>query len=243
MIIIFEDQSLIVVEKPAGLLSIPDRFSSERENMLDLLREGREEVFTVHRLDRETSGIMVFAKTREAHRVLSMAFENREVTKHYLALVEGQVMEEEGRIDLPIGESLSTPGKMEIKSRGKASLTLYKVLERYKGYTLVEADIQTGRTHQIRVHFAHSGHPLAVDSLYGQREAFFLSEIKLRKFHLGKYQEERPLMVRTTLHSWKLSFHHPETGERMEFESALPKDFAAVLNQLRKWAKPSAPRN
>lgn len=234
--IIYEDVSLIVVEKPAFMLSIPDRFSPEKENLLDLLRETREEVFTVHRLDRETSGIILFAKTREAHRDLSLQFEKREVSKKYLALVDGAVMEEEGRIEQPIGESQSHPGKMEITKRGKPSLTLFKALERFKGYTLVEADIQTGRTHQIRVHFAAIGHPLTVDSLYGQREAFFLSEIKGKKFQLGKYQEERPLMTRTTLHAWRLQFRHPESGEMMDIQSELPKDFAALLNQMRKWA-------
>lgn len=233
---IYEDTTLVIAEKPAFMLSIPDRFSPEKENLLDLLRETREEVYTVHRLDRETSGIILFAKTREAHRDLSLQFEKREVSKKYLALVDGAVMEEEGRIEQPIGESQSHPGKMEITKRGKPSLTLYKALERFKGYTLVEADIQTGRTHQIRVHFAAIGHPLTVDSLYGQREAFFLSEIKGKKFQLGKYQEERPLMTRTTLHAWRLQFRHPESGEMMDIQSELPKDFAALLNQMRKWA-------
>lgn len=234
--IIYEDESLLVVEKPAFMLSIPDRFSPEKENLLDMLRESREEVYTVHRLDRETSGIILFAKTREAHRDLSLQFEKREVSKKYLALVDGNIGENDGRIDQPIGESQSQPGKMEVTKRGKPSLTLLKVLERFKGFTLVEADIQTGRTHQIRVHFAAISHPLAVDSLYGQRGAFFLSEIKGRKFQIGKFQEERPLMTRTTLHAWRLQFRHPERGEMMDFESDPPKDFAALLNQLRKWA-------
>jgi len=235
--IIYEDSALIVADKPAFLLTIPDRFDPEKENLLDILRETRGEVFTVHRIDRETSGLVVFAKTQEAHRTLSLQFEQREVVKDYLALVDGFVRDEEGKIDLPIGESLSHPGKMEVKSRGKASHTSYKVLERFKGFTLVEAGIHTGRTHQIRVHFAAIGHPLAVDAMYGQREAFFLSEIKSRNYHLGKDQEERPLMSRTTLHAWRLQFKHPETGQAMGFESELPKDFAAVLKQLRKWAQ------
>lgn len=234
--IIFEDDSLIVAEKPAFMLSIPDRFSPEKENLLDSLRKTREEVFTVHRLDRETSGLLVYAKTREAHRSLSMQFEKRQVVKKYLALVDGTVQPEEGEINLPIGESQSQPGKMEIMGRGKPSLTLYRVLEQFKGFALVEADIQTGRTHQIRVHFAAIGHPLAVDALYGQREALFLSQIKVKKFRLGKYEEERPMMTRTTLHAYRLQFNHPESGDKMEFESEWPKDFAAVVNQLRKWA-------
>lgn len=234
--IIHEDGDLLIAEKPAGLLSIPDRFVPGKENLLDLLKQGREEVYTVHRLDRETSGIMIYAKTREAHRDLSLQFQNREVSKLYLVLVDGQVSDDEGRIDLPIGESLSQPGKMEVKGRGKPSLTLYHVQERFKGFTLLEADIQTGRTHQIRVHFAAIGHPLTVDSLYGQREGFFLSEIKGRRFRLGKFEEERPLMTRTTLHAHRLRFRHPATGEYLEFQSEWPKDFGAVVNQLRKWA-------
>jgi 23S rRNA pseudouridine1911/1915/1917 synthase len=235
--ILFEDDYLMVVEKPASLLSIPDRFHPDKENVLDLLRVGREEVFTVHRLDRETSGIMVFAKTREAHRELSLQFEKRAVVKKYLAVVLGRVMEDEGKIDLSIGESATHPGKMEIKGRGKPSLTYYKVLERFKGFTFVEADIQTGRTHQIRVHFAAIGHPLAVDPLYGGNEGFYISALKGRKFKLGKFEEERPLTARVTLHAHALAFKHPVTGEAMQFESVWPKDFAAVVNQLRKWAK------
>jgi 23S rRNA pseudouridine955/2504/2580 synthase/23S rRNA pseudouridine1911/1915/1917 synthase len=234
--IVFEDDHILVVEKPAFLLSIPDRFVPEKENLLDLLRQGREEVFTVHRLDRETSGIMVFAKTREAHRELSMQFEKRTVSKKYLVLVDGRVQDEEGRIELALQENPAKPGTMRVASKGKPSLTLYRVLERFKGYTLLEADIQTGRTHQIRVHFTAIGHPLAVDPIYGQREAFFLSQIKGRKFRLGKFEEERPLMTRTTLHAYRLQFLHPDSGEAVDFQCEWPKDFAALVKQMRKWA-------
>ncbi|MFQ5448233.1 MAG: pseudouridine synthase, partial [Saprospiraceae bacterium] len=123
--------------------------------------------------------------------------------------------------------------------RGKSSLTNYKVMERFQNYTLVEANIKTGRTHQIRVHFQSAGYPLAVDSLYGGKKAFYLSSVKQRKYHLGKNQEERPLMSRSTLHAARLTFEHPRTAERLTFEAALPRDFAAVLKQLRKWAKAS----
>ena len=234
--IVYEDRDILLVEKPAGLLSIPDRFDPAKENLVDLLRSGREEVLTVHRLDRETSGLMVFAKNQAAHKALSMQFEQREVEKKYLAILDGQLREEEGRIDLPIAESLSRSGKMECRGKGKESLTLFRVLETFKGFTLVEVKLQTGRTHQIRVHFSAIGHPLAIDPMYGGREAFFLSEIKGRRFRLGKDQEERPLMSRTPLHACFLQLVHPVTEEVLKFESEVPKDFRAVVNQLRKWA-------
>ncbi|MCB0593445.1 MAG: RluA family pseudouridine synthase, partial [Phaeodactylibacter sp.] len=132
-------------------------------------------------------------------------------------------------------ESQNQPGKMTVAKKGKSAVTHYKVAERFRQFTLVEARIETGRTHQIRVHFESIGHPLAVDSLYGRREAFFLSEVKLKRYQLGRDEEERPLMSRMPLHAWKLALEHPHTGERMEFEAPLPKDFAAVLKQLRKW--------
>jgi 23S rRNA pseudouridine955/2504/2580 synthase/23S rRNA pseudouridine1911/1915/1917 synthase len=127
---------------------------------------------------------------------------------------------------------------MVIASRGKASLTLYRVMERFRNYTLVEANIKTGRMHQIRVHFQSIGYPLAVDAIYGRTEAFLLSAVKQNKFQLGKEQEERPLISRSTLHAARLAFDHPRTGQRMNFEANLPKDFDAVVKQLRKWGKP-----
>ena len=165
-----------------------------------------------------------------------MQFEARTVDKIYLALVEGTVHKEEGEINQPIANNMRDKGRMIIAKRGKPSLTLYKVVERFKNYTLVEANIKTGRTHQVRVHFEVIGYPLAVDSLYGRKDAFLLSEVKMKKYRRGKdVIEEKPLMSRTTLHAAKVTFNHPTTNESMTFEAELPKDFRAVLNQLRKW--------
>jgi RluA family pseudouridine synthase len=167
-----------------------------------------------------------------------MQMEHHTADKFYLALIDGALHHEEGEIDKPIGEHYSIPGKMAISNGGKPSLTFYRAVERFQRFTLVEAQIKTGRTHQIRVHFQSIGYPLAIDALYGRREQLFLSEIKGKKFKLGKFtEEERPLMERTSLHSSRLRLQHPVTGEMMEFKSELPKDFAAVLNQLRKWGK------
>jgi len=235
--ILFEDEHLILANKPPGLLSIPDRFAPEKPNLLALLNRQYGKVWTVHRIDRETSGLICFARNEEAHRNLSLQFEQRAVEKTYLALLDGPAVPEEGTIDRPLAESQSQPGKMVVAKKGKAAITRYKVAERFRQFTLVEARIETGRTHQIRAHFESIGHPLAVDRLYGRREAFYLSEVKQKGFHLSREEEERPLLSRLPLHAWKLALDHPHTGERLVFEAPLPKDFAAVLKQLRKWGK------
>lgn len=164
-----------------------------------------------------------------------MQFEHHTADKFYHVLVDGVVHHEEGEINKPIGEHPTLAGRMVVAPYGKPSLTFYRVLERFRHFTLMEALIKTGRTHQIRVHFQHIGYPLAVDTLYGKREAFFLSEVKGKKYKMGKFtEEERPLMSRTSLHASRLRIDHPATGERITFQSPLPKDFDAVLRQLRK---------
>ena len=233
--LIYEDEHLLVVGKPAGLLTIPDR-NGAKESLHGLLEKKYGKVFIVHRLDRETSGILCFARNEAAHRHLSMQMEHHTADKYYFALLDGFLHHEEGEIDKPIGEHASIPGKMSIRMTGKPSLTFYRVAERFKRFTLAEVLIKTGRTHQIRIHFQSIGYPLAVDALYGKRASFLLSEIKGKSYKAGKHSdEERPIMERTSLHAARLKLDHPATGERMEFSMELPKDFAAVLNQLRKW--------
>ncbi len=235
--IIYDDDDIIIVNKPADLLTIPDRFAADKLSVSKLLTAQFGKIFILHRLDRETSGILVFAKNEHAHRNISMQFDHKEgVEKVYYALLNGVLHQESGEIDKPIGENPAVPGKMMITSQlGKPSLTLYRVAERFKNYTLVEADIRTGRTHQIRVHFQCIGYPLAADRLYGTRPELFLSDIKKRGFRLSKETEELPIMARTTLHAFRLSFTHPTTGEKVSFEAPPPKDFTALLKQLRKW--------
>jgi 23S rRNA pseudouridine955/2504/2580 synthase/23S rRNA pseudouridine1911/1915/1917 synthase len=237
--IFYEDEHLLVVDKPSGLLTIPDRFGN-KESLQAELEKRYGKVFVVHRLDRETSGILCFARNEAAHRHLSMQFEHHTTDKFYHALVDGVLHHEEGEINKPIGEHPTIPGKMVVASWGKPSLTFYRALEHFAHFTLVETLIKTGRTHQIRVHLKHIGYPLAVDAVYGRREAFFLSEVKGKKYKSGKFteEEEKPLMARSSLHSSRLRLDHPVTEERLEFRSELPKDFGAVLNQLRKWDKP-----
>lgn len=233
--IIYEDEAIIIVDKPANYLAIPDRYMADRPNLVGYLKQKQESIFVVHRLDKETSGVICYAKTAEAHKELSRQFENRTVEKIYTVLVEGRVHQKSGIIDKPIAHHPIVSGKMRIHKNGKPSVTHYKVVEFISDYTLLHADIKTGRTHQIRVHFESIGYPLMIDKLYGRQEAFYLSSLKQRKYKLGKDQEERPLMSRSTLHASRLSLDHPVTGERMVFESELPKDFRAVVKQMRKW--------
>lgn len=235
MTILHEDESLLVVEKPAGLLTIPDR-SGNPDNLYARLQKKFGQVYIVHRLDRETSGVLCFARTEATHRHLSLQFEHHTTDKFYHVLLDGQLHHEEGEIDKPIGEHPSIPGKMAISNSGKPSLTFYRILERFQRFTLAEVLLKTGRTHQIRVHFQSIGYPLAVDAMYGRRAALFLSEIKGKSYKSGKnVEEERPLLDRVSLHASRLRFDHPLSGERLEFKSPLPKDFAATLNQIRKW--------
>ncbi len=231
-----EDNHLLLVSKPSGLLTIPDRYDADKPNLYRLLQARYGEIYTVHRLDRETSGILAFAKTEAAHRILSRQFQERSVEKRYYALLDGVLPNDAGKIDRPIAPHPTISGKMIATAKGKPSLTHYKVVERFKHYTLVEADIKTGRTHQIRVHFAAIGHPLAVDDMYGRSDAFFLSKIK-KNYRTGKDREERPLMSRSSLHAYQLCLQHPSTQERQCYKADLPKDFSATLQQLRKWGK------
>lgn len=234
--IIFEDDDLVFVNKPSGMLSIPDRYATHLPNVYNLLQKKYEQIFTVHRLDRETSGLICFAKNEEMHKAMNLLFQNRVVEKFYYVLVSGVMSKDEGTIDKPIAQNRLDSSKMVVAKRGKDSVTLYKVLERFKDVSVVEAQIQTGRTHQIRVHFEALGYPLLVDKTYGKKEAFFVSSLKGRKFNLGKDEEERPLLSRTSLHSNRLIFEHPRTKQKIEVEAPLPKDIHAVVKQLRKWS-------
>jgi len=233
--IIFEDEAIVVLNKPPFLRAIPDRYRADLPNILDLMRQKYGEIFIVHRLDMETSGAIILAKTKEAHKHLNQQFESRSVDKKYLTLVEGSNFPEEGEIDAAIG-SHPTMKRQRVTTKGKKSVTQYKLVEAFQGFALVEAKILTGRMHQIRVHFESIGFPLAVDAVYGRRESLSITDIKKGKIRFAKGEDSaNPLIERSTLHSWKIGFEHPTTGERMNFEADLPKDFRATVNQMRKW--------
>ncbi len=233
--ILFEDESLIAVYKPAGMLSIPDRFKPDLPNLQRWMEERYDTVFTVHRLDKGTSGVLCFARTPEAHRSLSMQFENRTARKIYHAITDGFPPADAGTIDRPLAAHPGKPGLMIVHSKGKPSVTHYEVLKRYRNHALLSLQLETGRTHQIRVHLAEIGCPLLVDPRYGKQEAFYLSSVKTRRYQPNRRQEERPLMDRLTLHAAQLTIAHPVSDEPVTFEAPYPKDFGAVLKQLDKW--------
>jgi len=228
---IFENENFIVINKPSGLLSIPDRIQSEM-SLKDMLIHQYGEIFTVHRLDKETSGVIVFAKDEQTHKQLSEMFEGREVEKHYVGLVHGKMINEPGSIDAPVMEHPVKKGRMIINKKGKPSLTDYEVLENFRLFSWVKFRLHTGRTHQIRVHMQHIGNSIVCDELYGTGEPVYLSSLK-RNYHLSKKEEsERPILSRLALHSLQLKFDL--NGEHYAFEAELPKDLKATLQQLRK---------
>jgi 23S rRNA pseudouridine1911/1915/1917 synthase len=230
--IIFENDQFIAINKPSGLLSIPDRLGQE-VSLKDLLKEKYDGIYTVHRLDRDTSGVIVFAKNEESHKQLSQLFEGREMEKYYVGLVYGNMMTTAGSIDAPIMEHPGKVTKMLTHAKGKTSLTDYEVLESFRLYSWVQFRIHTGRTHQIRVHMQHIGHSIVCDEIYGDAKPVLLSSLK-KNFKLSKVaEEERPILSRLALHSYRLKFVLQDTT--FDLEAEVPKDLRAVLQQLRKW--------
>jgi 23S rRNA pseudouridine1911/1915/1917 synthase len=220
--VLFEDDDLIVINKPAGLVVHPaaGHWSGTLVNaLLHHCRAlsgigGEQRPGIVHRLDKETSGCLVAAKNDMAHQALAQQFAGREVTKIYLALAAGRFTRKSGVIEAPIGRHPAQRKKMMAlpAGRGRASKTSYRVLRELPAGALVECTLHTGRTHQIRVHLKHLGHPVLGDEVYGRRAGFH----------------------RHMLHAWRLGFAHPRTAERLNFESPIPPDFveAGVPTQL-----------
>jgi 23S rRNA pseudouridine1911/1915/1917 synthase len=230
--IILENEHFIVINKPPGLLSIPDREGKEI-SLKQLLQQKYGEIFTVHRLDRETSGIIVFAKDAETHKFLSQAFEERAVEKYYVGIVTGTPPDKQKTIEAPITENSVKRGVMIIHKRGKPAITDYTVLEEFGKFSFLQFQIHTGRTHQIRVHMQYIGHPLVCDELYGDGLPIKLSSFK-RNYNLSKNEEEeRPILARTGLHAQRLRFTDMN-GETYDVQAEMPKDMRALLQQLRK---------
>lgn len=233
--ILFEDDDIVIVNKTPGMLVLPDRFNATIPNLRAILIAKYGEIFIVHRLDKGTSGIVMFAKNAETHAILNQRFEERSVQKIYHAIVGGRVEQDEMDIDIPLMPSTKKKGLMQPSARGKESLTKIKVLERFRIASLLECELITGRQHQIRVHCSAIGHPLLVDEDYGENTSFKVSMVK-RKFNVGKHQEEKPLIERLTLHAYKLTFQHPRTAQEITITADYPKDFRALLQILEKYA-------
>jgi 23S rRNA pseudouridine1911/1915/1917 synthase len=224
--IVYEDQALIVVDKPAGLVihPAPGHQSGTLVNALlahypDLAMTGESageaRPGIVHRLDRDTSGLILVAKSEQVRRALQRQFQAREVNKLYVALLEGHPPAAHGRIEAPLGRDPHHRQRMAVVPGGREAITEYRLLASYAGgdYSLVEAEPKTGRTHQIRVHFASIGHPVVGDKVYGRRRT-------------------RLPIERQFLHAQRLGFTHPLTGQTLCFEAPLPEDLASVLRLL-----------
>jgi len=243
--ILWQNADALAIAKPAGLATIPGRAEADSAleriaAQLKLPASGSADprVRVVHRLDKETSGVLLFAKHTAAQRHLSHQFQNNLVNKQYLALVRGRPVAQEGEIDGPIGPHPTSPLKMTIlRHGGRPAKTLWRVEELFRDYASLRVFPKTGKTHQIRVHLQSIGLPLAVDTLYnsGVGERLFLSTFK-RGYRTKPGEEERPLIGRLTLHAERIHFVDME-GNPVEVISELPKDFRATLSMLRKYGK------
>jgi len=226
--ILFEDDYIIAVSKDAGIVvhPAPGHFENTLINALVNYNEklsgvgGGLRAGIVHRLDKDTSGIIIVAKDERTHALLSEKFKNREIGKTYEALVLGYFKEPEGSIKLPVGRSMKDRKKMGVVVRGRESQTDFKILNKYKGCTLIEAYPKTGRTHQIRVHFSYIGHPVIGDKDYGNSQSEKIAN------ELG--------LVRQFLHSKRIVFDHPVTNEKIDLNDELPEDLKKCMLNLKK---------
>lgn len=227
------DNDLLAVNKPAGLATIPGR--GQETSLVELLRgtEFGPEIRLVHRIDVDTSGVLVLARTLSGQRTLVRAFARREVDKEYWAIVEGRPGTDGGVIDAPIGLHPRHKERMRVWKGGRAAVTEWELLESWLGYSLLLCRPRTGRRHQIRVHLAHAGMPLAVDPLYGGGAGIYLSRLKT-DYKPSRTHPEYPLIGRVSLHARAVRLRHPGTGEMLEVAAEPPKDFRAVINQLRR---------
>lgn len=231
--IAYEDEYLAVVNKPAGIAVHPAPTVKDA-TLVEGLRfhfdslsteAGKDRAGIVHRLDRETSGLLVVAKTDSVHRKLSDMFKERKVVKIYKAICYGRFREESGLIEQPIGRSGSDRKKMAVRRDGRQAVTRYKVMEELGMFSVLNLSLETGRTHQIRVHLTHEGHPIVGDKLYGTTRWKGVEDTVLRK-----YVREFP---RHALHSALISFVHPVTGEEIVCKRPFPPDLQELLERIR----------
>lgn len=247
--VLYEDDYLIALNKPAKMVVHPARghwsgtLTSALAFHFDQLSAagGPTRPGIVHRLDRETSGVLVVAKTDPIHFALSAQFESREVEKEYFAIVVGEPDRDRDRIEQPIGMHPYQREKMAVRSghvSSKEASTMYEVVERFRGFAALRVLPKTGRTHQIRLHLAHIRCPVLCDKLYGGRSRITAGELR------GAGENDEVLLERHALHARRLTISHPITQERLEFEAALPGDMEGVLDALREWRElvPGRPR-
>jgi 23S rRNA pseudouridine1911/1915/1917 synthase len=235
--IVFEDRALLVINKPAGLVVHPGAGNAAHTLQNALLAFDPKLAVVpragiVHRLDKDTSGLLVVARTPEVHTALVAAISEREVDRHYIALCTG-VMTAGGTVDEPIGRHRSQRTRMAVRGDGRPAVTHYRVMKRFRAHTLVRAELETGRTHQIRVHLSHIGYPLVGDPDYGGRRRLPAGASPGLVAALGAFK-------RQALHAARLKLEHPVSGKELEWEAPLPADMEALLKVLEADTKAAA---
>ncbi len=245
--VLFEDAYLLALDKPPGLLASPDRDDPQRPNLMQLLHaaitagkpwareRGLDYLMTAHRLDFETGGVMLLAKNKPTLVALANLFGSEKPLKKYAALVQGSPREDPFEIDAKLAPHPMKIGLMRVDAQnGKKSRTRFAALERFSGYTLLQCEPFTDRTHQIRAHLRHAGLPMVGDDLYGGKK-LWLSRLK-PDYRLKPGREERPLISRAALHAAELSLPHPVTGQTVTITAPWPKDLQVALKYLRQYA-------
>lgn len=236
--IVYEDDYLMLINKPYDMVVHPagrhhcgtvvNALAFHCQNLSQV--NGPLKAGIVHRLDRDTSGIMLTIKSDAVHSQIAMQFEKRSVRKEYLAVVEGELMFDSDEISLPIARHIIDSQKMAVRHDiGKEAVSIYEVVERFRGYTLVKVMPKTGRTHQIRVHMRAIGHPVVADFMYSSQESCYLSDLLQKKREEG----ELPIIDRQALHAHRIEFFHPIHNKKMEFEVDMPADISALVSTLR----------
>jgi 23S rRNA pseudouridine1911/1915/1917 synthase len=246
--VLFEDDHLLALDKPAGLLSSPDRYDPHRPNLMKLLHAGiaagkpwaRERnlsyLMNAHRLDFETSGVMLLAKNKPALVALANLFGSEKPLKKHVALAQGTPVEDTFEVDARLAPHPLKIGLMRVDAKnGKKSKTRFEVLEKFSGYALLRCEPLIARTHQIRAHLRHAGLPVVADELYGGKK-LWLSRLK-RDYRLKPGHEERPLLARVALHAEELTLPHPVTGQTVTMAAPWPKDLKVAVKYLRQFAK------
>jgi len=219
--IISQDDQILILDKPSGWITNEADTTTDQPVIQTWLKKNHQSLRSgiVHRLDKETSGILIVAKTKKAFENLQQQFKDRKISKTYTALVHGQVEPKEGTIEAPVGRLPWRRDRFGVLPGGREATTGYKVREYYKDYTLLELKPKTGRTHQIRIHLKHLGHPVVADTFYAGRKTA---------------RADRLWCPRLFLHASGISFTHPETGKEISFKSKLPADLLQVLTNLKK---------
>ncbi len=220
MNILYQDDHIIAINKPSGMSTIPNDKTTRELCLVGLAeKETGQKLFVVHRLDKDTSGVVVFAKTAQAHRDLSMQFEHKKVLKKYMAIVAGAVDFTKQEINIPISKSKKNSRKVALSSKGLETITDVRLLKKYEGYSVLDIYPRTGRRHQIRLHLKAIKYPLAIDALYGRPDSITVNGVTLS---------------RMPLHASKITFSHPDTKNEITIEAPLPSDMSEFISALAK---------